>query len=90
MPYITTLCLNGTLSCVDFMDGIMGDIPYIITLCLNGTLSYVDFMVVIMGEIPLPDKSTSYFCLPSCVRYEPEDPDMLASPLVLAFFVGAS
>ena len=24
---ITTLCLNGTLSCVDFMDVIMGDIP---------------------------------------------------------------
>ena len=28
IPYITTLCLNGTLSCVDFMDVIMGDIPY--------------------------------------------------------------
>ena len=24
---ITTLCLNGTLPCVDFMDVIMGDIP---------------------------------------------------------------
>ena len=27
IPYITTLCLNGTLPCVDFMDVIMGDIP---------------------------------------------------------------
>ena len=52
IPYITTLCLNGTLSCVDFMDVIMGDIPYITTLCLNGTLSCVDFMDVIMGDIP--------------------------------------
>ena len=32
IPYITTLCLNGTLPCVDFMDVIMGDIPYITTL----------------------------------------------------------
>ena len=24
---LTTLCLNGTLPCVDFMDVIMGDIP---------------------------------------------------------------
>ena len=35
IPYrhITTLCLNGTLSCVvDFMDVIMGDIPYRTTL----------------------------------------------------------
>ena len=24
---LTTLCLYGTLPCVDFMDGIMGDIP---------------------------------------------------------------
>ena len=38
IPYITTLCLNGTLPCVDFMDVSMGDIPYITTLCLNGTL----------------------------------------------------
>ena len=49
---IITLCLNGTLPCVDFMDVIMGDIPYITTLCLNGTLSCVDFMDVIMGDIP--------------------------------------
>ena len=49
---LTTLCLNGTLSCVDFMDVIMGDIPYITTLCLNGTLSCDDFMDVIMGDIP--------------------------------------
>ena len=49
---LTTLCLNGTLPCVDFMDVIMGDIPYITTLCLNGTLSCVDFMDVIMGDIP--------------------------------------
>ena len=27
IPYITTLCLNGTLPCVDFMDVIMADIP---------------------------------------------------------------
>ena len=27
IPYITTLCLSGTLSCVDFMDVIMGDLP---------------------------------------------------------------
>ena len=25
--YITTLCLNGTLSSIDLMDVIMGDIP---------------------------------------------------------------
>ena len=25
---LTTLCLNGTLSCVDFMDVIMEDIPF--------------------------------------------------------------
>ena len=25
--YLTTLCLNGTLACVDFMDVIMGNIP---------------------------------------------------------------
>ena len=24
---LTTLCLNGTYSCVDFMDFIMGDVP---------------------------------------------------------------
>ena len=53
IPYITTLCLNGTLPCIDFMDVIMGDIPYITTLCLNGTLSCVDFMDVIMGDIPI-------------------------------------
>ena len=53
IPYITTLCLNGTLSCVDFMDGIMGDIPYITTLCLNGTLSCDDFMDVIMEICPI-------------------------------------
>ena len=47
-----TLCLNVTLSCVDFMDVIMGDISYITTLCLNRTLSCVDFMDVIMGDIP--------------------------------------
>ena len=50
IPYITTLCLNGALPCVDFMDVIMGDIPYITTLCLNGTLSCVDFMDVTMGD----------------------------------------
>ena len=32
IPYIITLCLNGTLPCVDVMDVIMGDIPYIIRL----------------------------------------------------------
>ena len=47
-----TLCCNGTVPCVDFMDVVMGDIPYIITLCLNGTLPCVDFMDVIMGDIP--------------------------------------
>ena len=36
---LTKPCLNGTLSSVDFMDVIMGDIPSITTLCLNGTLS---------------------------------------------------
>ena len=44
IPYITTLCLNGILSCVDFMDVIMGDIPYLTTLCLNGILSCVDLI----------------------------------------------
>ena len=53
IPYITTLCLNGTLPCVDFMDVILGDIPYITTLCLNGTLPCVDFMDVIMADIPI-------------------------------------
>ena len=52
---LTTVCLNGTLPCVDFMDVIMGDIPiYNLTaLCLNGTLPCVDFMDVIMGDIPI-------------------------------------
>ena len=50
--YITTLCLNGTLPCVGFMDVIMGDIPYITTLCLNGTLPCVGVMAVTMGDIP--------------------------------------
>ena len=36
------------LSCVDFMDVIMGDI---ITLCLNGTFSCIDLMNVIKGDI---------------------------------------
>ena len=48
---LTTLCLNGNLSCVDFMDVITGDISYITTLCLNGTLPCVDFMDVITGDI---------------------------------------
>ena len=47
--YNLTPCLNGTRSCVDFMDVILGDIT---TLCLNGTLSCVDFMDVILGDIP--------------------------------------
>ena len=55
IPYITTLCLNGTLPCVDFMDVIMGDTPYITTLCLNGTLPCVDSMHVTMGDTPYPD-----------------------------------
>ena len=52
---LITLCLNGTLPCVDFMDVIMGDIPIynLITLCLNGTLPSVDFMDVITGDIPV-------------------------------------
>ena len=25
---LTTLCLNGTLTCVDYMDVTMGDIPW--------------------------------------------------------------
>ena len=52
MSPIATVCLNGTLPCVDFMDVVMGDIPYITTLCLNGTIPCVDFMDVIMGDIP--------------------------------------
>ena len=52
IPYITTLCLNGTLPCVDFTDVIMGNTPYITTLCLNGTLPCVDFTDVIMGNTP--------------------------------------
>ena len=31
-PNLTTLCLNGTLSRVDFMDVIMGDIPLKVSL----------------------------------------------------------
>ena len=51
---LTTLCLNGSLSYVDFMDVIMGDIPIynLTTLCLNGTLPCVDFMDVTMGDLP--------------------------------------
>ena len=50
--YITILCLNGTLSCVDFMDvTVVAWEIYITILCLNGTLSCVDFMDVIMGDI---------------------------------------
>ena len=49
---LTTLCLNGTLSCVDFMDVIYGRYN-LTTRCLNGTLSCVDFMDVIMGDIPI-------------------------------------
>ena len=30
IPYITTLCLYGTLPCVDSMDVIMGDLPSIV------------------------------------------------------------
>ena len=50
---LTTLCLNGILSCVDFMDVIMRDIPIynLTTLCLNGTLPCVDFMDVTMGDL---------------------------------------
>ena len=51
IPYITTLCLNGALPCVDFMDVIMGDIPYITTLCLSVTLPCVDFMDVIVAIV---------------------------------------
>ena len=32
---LTTLCLNGTLSCVDFMDVIMGDIPLSVILTVE-------------------------------------------------------
>ena len=56
---LNTLCLNGTLPCVDFMGVIMGDIPYITTLCLNGTLPCVDFMDVTMGDIPIHNLTTS-------------------------------
>ena len=39
--YLTTLCLNGRLSCIDFMDVIMGDIilvnPGLVKA--NGTLA---------------------------------------------------
>ena len=59
---LTTLCLNGTLSCVDFVDIIMGDIPIynLTTLCLNGTLSCVDFVDVIMGDIPIYPNHTVF------------------------------
>ena len=58
---LTTLRLNGTLPCVDFMDVTMGDIPIhnLTTLCLNGTLPCVDFMDVIMGDIPIHNLTTS-------------------------------
>ena len=60
---LNTLCLNGTLSCVDFMDVIMGDTPlYNLTrLFLNGTLSCVDSTAVIMGYIPLHNLTTCAF-----------------------------
>ena len=51
---------SGTLSCVDFMDVVMGDIPLLphvnttcynlTTLCLNGALPCVGFRDVIMGD----------------------------------------
>ena len=50
---LTTLCLNETLSCVDFMDS-MEDIPDLTTLSLNLTLSCGDFMDVRMGRHKKP------------------------------------
>ena len=66
---LTTLCLNRTLLCVDFMDVIMGDIPIynLTTLCLNRTLLCVDFMDVIMGDIPIYNLTT--LCLNMTLLY---------------------
>ena len=84
IPYITTLCLNGTPPCVDFMDVIMGGTPYITTLCVNGTLPCVDFLDVIMGGIPY----ITTLCLNgslSCVHFmsvcphSPSGEDLMAS-----------
>ena len=49
---LTTLCLNGTLPDVDFMDVIMGDIPIhnLTTLCLNGTLPCSAFSRIWSGS----------------------------------------
>ena len=58
---LTTVCLNGTLQGVEFMDVIMGDTVYnLTTLCLNGTLPCVDFMDVIMGDIPIYNLTTLF------------------------------
>ena len=52
MYNLTTLCLNGTLSCVHFMEVIIGDLHNLTKLCLNGTLSCVHFVDVTMGDVP--------------------------------------
>ena len=59
---IATLCLNGTLPRVDFMDVTMGDIPIynLTTLCLNGTRPCVGVMDVTMGDIPIYNLTTLY------------------------------
>ena len=56
IPYITTLCLNGTLPhgryAYMYVRKHIAAIYNLTTLCLNGTLPCVDFMDVIMGDIP--------------------------------------
>ena len=44
VPYITRLCLNGTLSCVNLMDVIQGDIP--LSCHSPGHLSNIENIVV--------------------------------------------
>ena len=51
---LTTLCLNGTLSCVDFMDVIMGDIPEIYSVTLRHIvwLTYIEHINAINRSTP--------------------------------------
>ena len=81
ITYITTLCLNGTLPCVDFMDVTMGGITYITSLCLNGTFPCVDFMDVTMGDIPL------YLYTSVCTRLSTEATCVKTNNLIYCYTI---
>ena len=54
MTILHSVVIEGrpTLSCVDFMDVIMGDLPYLTTLCLNGWIYLVDGLPVYVAVKP--------------------------------------